>query len=83
MGVCLGGVLDLVEGAFWLQESKRPRVMRGHEKMMSGHEAAKREEDGDKSVEGGGGRLRGKHLRESNVFPRTFGEINIKCFSET
>ena len=29
-------------------------MMRGHEKMMSGHEAAKREEDGDKSVEGGG-----------------------------
>ena len=62
------GVLDLVECAFWLQESKRPRVMRGHEKMMSGHEAAKREEDGDKSVEAAGETFAGIKCFSTNIW---------------
>ena len=61
MGFFWGGVLDLVEGALWLRESKRRRVMRGHE-------AAKREEDGDKSVQ-----------EEEDVAGETFA--GIKCSS--
>ena len=78
MGVCLGGVLDLVEGAFWLQESKRPRVMRGHEKMMSGHEAAKREEDGDKSVEAAGETFAGIKCFSTKICGKLLSTVFLK-----